>query len=84
MGKGGLCVGLTNSSPSCAVVMKSGNLNLLEPFGPLQACNGAALLFFYCNEYSMLILLISVAVSIYFTVLQIKFKCHLGFVSSEA
>ena len=24
--------------------MKYGNLNLLEPSGPLQACNGAALL----------------------------------------
>ena len=23
--------------------MKSGNLNFLEPSGPLQACNGAAL-----------------------------------------
>ena len=28
-----------NLSPSCAVVTKSGNLNLLEPSGPLQACN---------------------------------------------
>jgi len=25
--------------PSCAVVMKSRNLNFLEPPGPLQACN---------------------------------------------
>ena len=25
--------------PPCAVVMKSGNLNFLEPSGPLQACN---------------------------------------------
>ena len=24
---------------TCAVVMKSGNLNLLEPSGPFQACN---------------------------------------------
>ena len=30
--------------PSCAVVMKSGNLNFLEPFGPLLACSGMALL----------------------------------------
>jgi len=30
--------------------MKSGNLNFLEPSGPLQACNGTALLFTY--EYS--------------------------------
>ena len=28
----------------CAVVMKSGNLNFLEPSGPLQACNGTDLL----------------------------------------
>jgi len=42
-GKGGRCVRLTTLPPSCAVVMKSGNLNFLEPFGPLQACNGTAL-----------------------------------------
>ena len=35
-GKGGRCVRLTNLPPSCAVVMKSGNLNFLEPTGPLQ------------------------------------------------
>jgi len=29
--------------PSCAVVMKSGNLNFQEPFVPVQACNGTAL-----------------------------------------
>jgi len=34
---------LTNLPPSCALVMKSGNLNFLEPSGPLQACNGTAL-----------------------------------------
>jgi hypothetical protein len=27
--------------------MKSGNLNFLEPFGPIQACNGTALPFTY-------------------------------------
>ena len=32
-----------NLPPSCAVVMKSGSLNFLEPSGPLQACNGTAL-----------------------------------------
>ena len=32
-----------NLPPSCAVVMKSGNLNFLEPYGSLQACNGIAL-----------------------------------------
>jgi len=39
-GKGDRCVRLTTLPPSCAVVMKSGNLNFLEPSGPLQACNG--------------------------------------------
>ena len=39
-GKGGRCVRLTTLPPSCAVVTKSGNLNFLEPSGPLQACNG--------------------------------------------
>jgi hypothetical protein len=29
--------------PSCAVVTKFGDLNFLEPFGPVQACNGTAL-----------------------------------------
>jgi hypothetical protein len=41
--KGGRCVRLTTLPPSCAVVMKCGNLNFLEPSGPLQACNGTAL-----------------------------------------
>jgi hypothetical protein len=51
VGKGGRCVRLTSLPPSCAVVMKSGNLKFLEPSGPLQACNGAALPFFLliCN-----------------------------------
>jgi len=42
-GKGGRCIRLTTLSPSCAIVMKSGNLNFLEPSGPLQDCNGTAL-----------------------------------------
>jgi len=29
--------------PSCALVTKSGNLNVLEPSGPLQTCNGTDL-----------------------------------------
>ena len=31
--------------PPCAVVMKSGNLNFLEPFASLQAFNGTDLPF---------------------------------------
>ena len=46
-GKGGWCVRLTTLPPSCAVVMKSGNINFLEPFGPFQVCNGTALSFMY-------------------------------------
>jgi hypothetical protein len=42
-GKGGRCVRLTTLPPSCAVVMKSVNLNFLEPSGTLKACNGTAL-----------------------------------------
>ena len=34
---------LTTLTPSCAVVMKSGNLNFLEPSGTLQAYYGTAL-----------------------------------------
>ena len=46
------CVSLTVLPPSCAVVMKSGNLNFLEPSGPLQACNGTAIpLPFIFNQY---------------------------------
>jgi len=41
--KGGRCVKLTTLPPSCVFVMKSGNLNFLEPSGPLQACNGTDL-----------------------------------------
>ena len=41
-GKGGRCVRLT-LPPSCVVVIKSGNLNFLEPSRPLQACNGTVL-----------------------------------------
>jgi hypothetical protein len=37
---------MTTLPPSCAVVLKSGNHNFLEPSGPLQACNGTALPFF--------------------------------------
>ena len=42
-GKGGWCVRLTTLPPSCAVVMKSGNLKFLEPSGPLRVCNGTDL-----------------------------------------
>jgi len=42
-----------NPPPSCAFVMKSGNLNFLEPSGPLHACNGTALPFIFLMKYSL-------------------------------
>jgi len=33
--------------------LKSGSLNLLEPSGTVQACNGIALLFSHTNLYSL-------------------------------
>jgi len=56
-GKGGRCVKVTILPPSCTVVMKSGNLNLLGPSGPLQACNGTALPLPYliCQIFSSLL-----------------------------
>ena len=44
-GKCGRYVRLTTLPPSCAVVVKSENVNFLEPFGPVQACNGTDLPF---------------------------------------
>ena len=41
--KCGRCLRLTTLPSFCAVVTKSGNLNFLEPSGPVQACNGTAL-----------------------------------------
>jgi len=45
-GKCGRCIRLITLPLPCAVVMKSGNLNFLEPSGPLQACNGTDLPFY--------------------------------------
>jgi len=41
-GKGGRFVGLTTLSSYWVLVTKSGSLKLLEPSGPVQACNGIA------------------------------------------
>jgi hypothetical protein len=46
-GKGGRCVGLTTLPPFYVpIVLESGSLNLQEPSGPVQACNGIALPFY--------------------------------------
>ena len=39
-----------NLPPSWANVMKSGNLNFLEPSGPLQVCNGTAFTYAVGNK----------------------------------
>jgi hypothetical protein len=44
-GKGGRCIVLTNSHLQVPIVLKSGILILMEPSGPVQACNGMALSF---------------------------------------
>jgi len=53
-GKGGRCVRLTTLPPSCADVTKSGNLNFLEPSGPVQACKGPAFTLSQSNVYRFL------------------------------
>ena len=45
--KGGRCVGLTTLSPSCATVLKSRSLILLETSRPVQACNGTAFYLYF-------------------------------------
>jgi len=49
-GKDGRCVRLTTLPPSCADVMKSGNLNFLETSGSFQVCNGTALSLHYLSS----------------------------------
>ena len=43
MDKCGRCVRLTTLPPSCAVAMKSGNFNFLEPSGPLGPCSSVGI-----------------------------------------
>jgi len=43
--KGGQCLGLTNVPPSCEIVLKSGNLKLLELRSSAHACTGVGLIF---------------------------------------
>ena len=42
--KGGRCVGQTTLPPSCVDCLEIWSLSLLEPSGPVWACNGIALL----------------------------------------
>ena len=57
-GKGGRCVRLTTLPPSRAVVTKSGDLNFLEPSGPLQARIGTALRFTILPKSNIFLLIL--------------------------
>jgi hypothetical protein len=46
-GKGGRCIVLTTLPPSCADCLEIWEPQLLEPSGPVQACNGIALPFLF-------------------------------------
>jgi hypothetical protein len=51
-GKGGRCVGLTICHLHVPIVVKYGSLKLLESSGPVQACNGIALIYYINQEMS--------------------------------
>jgi hypothetical protein len=55
-----------NPPPSCADVKKSGGLNLLEPCGPVQACNGTAAAFYSELQCFKHILIVHRAVNVVF------------------
>jgi len=44
--------------------MKSGNFNFLEPFGPVQACNGTVLPFFFLMKRVFFMLNAAFAIAI--------------------
>ena len=55
--KGGRCVRLTTYHLHVPIVKKSGGLNLLEPCGPVQGCNGTVFTFTFthiCQKLSRL------------------------------
>ena len=52
--------------------MKSGNLNFLEPSGPLRACNGTALPFTFTCDVNRLYCLVACSAQQYFSTLHHK------------
>ena len=52
-GRGGWCVRLTTYHHHVPIVKKSGGLNLLETFGPVQTCNGIALPLFTVHSVTV-------------------------------
>ena len=67
VGKIGRCVRLTTLPPSCAVVTKSGNLNFLDPSGPVQACNRTDVPFYLADELYLFLLVAYWHVFIFFS-----------------
>ena len=60
-----------NLPPSCAIVMKSGNINFLEPSGPFWACNRTALSSFTGKEKMFHFLTNFLQGTLFFTLLLI-------------
>jgi hypothetical protein len=52
-----VCVRLTTLPPSCAVVMKSGNLKFLETSGPLMPVTGPLYLYFHMYRAGLLLII---------------------------
>jgi hypothetical protein len=66
-GKGGRRVGLKPYYLHVLIVLKSVSLKLLEPSGPVQACNGTGLLFtFYPNSQNILLIHTKVDICVMF------------------
>ena len=58
-----------NLPPSCAVVTNYGNLNFLEPFGPVQAVTGLLYLYMESGVYHVL------PFALVYIEVRIKFFC---------
>jgi hypothetical protein len=56
-GKGGRCVRLTTYHLHVPMSRNLGAFNLLEPFGPLQACNGTASAFYSPSDSLIIVIL---------------------------
>jgi len=69
---GGKGVRLTTLPPSCAVVMKSGNLNFLEPSGPFQARDCFTFFSTFCLSWMTHFQITHRGTSIYFIDTEIK------------
>ena len=77
--------------PSCAVVMKSGNPNFVEPSGPLQACNGLANILFPSSSLTKILCAFTFVMSAIcpppflfdFVILKYYFNCNKNYEASN-